>query len=642
MACLTACRKARAWKRQLRGISFIDSLCYDSTLPAVSWLQVQRFQSTNTSPLAVAAVVAADVQPAASAPTTKRSRPKHDKLDENELLEAAKRIFDISLGTEKDLTGGEVERDGVGYSSDSSQPVISSEVMEEHHELLAAMDKRRERNPLMAGEVSFFFCILLYSPLLLGAILLIQFSSFLFFFSLFCLLYLQTLESWFTKHKQDLQPFLTFLHRQGADQTRTVAELYTAGYWGRTVMLPPTNNGKYGKSTRETPIGLENEDIEVNNNAQPQLFEKLFSEWTDALEKEDVHLTAADLLRLWPRMLTRQPFKLGTTLAVLRAALPEDGSADVQDLIKKAPRILGIAPLEMQKRLLKLHLATEGELQRMLVYDPMLLTHSLDSIFSNLRLVREHSRSAREFKSFLYTSPLAIGRPPKFLQKSASKVRESLKKVLPHSVEAVEVIKAKPQLLLVRSAWLGELWEAIEDAVQLMNEWKEELKKLVDDCAGMPARSKDGTTTSSLSSLFERMGDGTDDIPSLPSPEWIQKDMDPHSLGVHLEQSKPKINEIWELDDDAREESTENKDTVENEDDATFEAVRKGHKAYSALGEALWMRPWRIQRLEYMAEQAPEEAARVSFVSAMAVTLEQFEERFPEFHDWVKSMQEES
>ncbi|KAG7672345.1 hypothetical protein NADE_001842 [Nannochloris sp. 'desiccata'] len=605
MACLTACRKARAWQRQVRAICSINSLCYDITLPAVSWLQAQRFYSTDTSPLATAAVSAADVHSAASAPSSKRSRPKRVKLDENELLEAAKRIFDMSLGTEKDLIDGEVEGDGAGNSSDSSQPVISSELIEEHHDMLAAMDKRRERNPLMAGE---------------------------------------TLESWFTKHRQDLQPFLTFLHRHGADQTRTVAELYTAGYWGRTVMLPPTHNGKDDTSTKKAPIGLKNEDSDVNNNAQPQLFEKLFSEWADALEKEDVHLTAADLLQRWPRMLTRQPFKLGTTLAVLRAALPEDGSADVQDLIEKAPRILGIAPLEMQKRLLKLHLATEGEIQRMLVYNPLLLTHSLDNIFSNLRLVREHSRSAREFKSFLYTSPLAIGRPPRILQKSASIVRASLEKVLPHGVDAVEVIKAKPQLLLVKSAWLVQRWESIEDAVQLMDEWKEEFRNLVKDCADMPSSTNDSTTSfsSTLSSLFERMGDGTDDIPSPSPPEWIHKDMDPHSLGVHSEKSRPKMKEIWELDEDTREESADNHDTVENEEGATIEAVRKGRKAYSALGEALWMRPWRIQRLEYMAEQAPEEAARVSFVSAMAVTLEQFEERFPEFYDWVKGKQEES
>jgi len=440
-------------------------------------------------------------------------------------------------------------------------------------------------------------------------------------YSYFSLFYIQTLESWFTKHKQELQPFLAFLQHHGADQRHTVAELYNAGYWGRKIMLPPTS---------------EDEDD----------FQQLFSDWEYALKKEDVHLTAADLLHRWPCMLTRQPFKLveegekkeskkimilGTTLATLRAALPEDGSADIQDLIRKAPMILGVAPLEMQKRLVKLQFATEREAGRMLVSYPMLLTNPLDDIFSNLRLVREYSRSPREFKSFLYTSAAAVGKRPFHLLKYSIKIRRVLERVLPPGVNAVELIKAKPQLLLVRVAWLRQRWEAIEDAVQLMDEWKEEFRNLVEDCAAMPASS-----THKASSSF------SDDILSLsPPPEWIDKDMDPKSLGVKLNQTKSKIEEIRQLDEDSSEESTDNNETLEDEDDTIDEAVRDGRKAYSALSEALYMRRWRIQRLEYMAEQVPEEAARVSFVSAMAVTLEQFEERFPEFHDWEIRKQEE-
>jgi hypothetical protein len=448
-------------------------------------------------------------------------------------------------------------------------------------------------------------------------------------FPCFPLLYIQTLESWLNKHKEDLQPFLAFLQRHGADQTLIVAHLYRAGYWGRKVMLPPTND----ESTRKIAIELENQDIETSNDIQHLPFEKLFSDWQIALKKEDVHLTASDLLQRWPGMLTRPPTNLGTRLAILRAALPEDAGVDVQDLIRRAPMILGIAPLEMQKRLLKLQLVTEGEIQHMLVSCPMLLANSLDDIFSNLRLVREYSRSAREFKSFLHTSASAIEHRPSYLQNVVASTRRALAQVLPPGIDAVELIKAKPQLLLIRNAWYRQRWEAIEDAVQLVDEWKEECKSLLQHCAAMPARFKDTL----LSSSFSSPGDF---LSPLPPPEWIHKDMDPKSLGVNLNQPKPVLQDIWELDTRSTDDNLN--DTVENEDDdATIEAVRNGCKAYSALGEALWMNPWRIQRLEYMAEQVPIEAARVSFVSAMAVTLEQFEERFPEFHDWVKSKQEE-
>jgi len=172
MAWMTACRKARAWQRQFRVLSSLDFLCYDSTLPAISCLQIQRFHSSNTSSLpvaAVAAVAAAQGGSAASASPTKRGRKKRGKFDEIGFLEAETRIFDMSLGTEEDLIDGEIEIEGTRDSSDSSQPIISSELKTEYNERLAGLDKRRKRIPLMEGEVRFFFIFLYFhsSPLLL-------------------------------------------------------------------------------------------------------------------------------------------------------------------------------------------------------------------------------------------------------------------------------------------------------------------------------------------------------------------------------------------------------------------------------------------------------------------------------------------
>jgi hypothetical protein len=381
-------------------------------------------------------------------------------------------------------------------------------------------------------------------------------------------------------------------------------------------------------------IQLVRKSFKHSDQSPLPLFEENFADWADMLKKEDVHLTAGDLLLLWPGMLTRIPVNMGTTLAILRAALPQDGSVDIQQVIKKAPRILGTNPVELQKRLVKLQLATEGELQHMIPGAPMVLTLPLDGVYGNLRLVKEHSRSSREYKSFLHTSPSAIARPVKYLQTAASVIRKHLKEVLPPGVDPVEVIKAKPQLLLVRGTWLAQRWEAIEEAVQLLDEWKEEFNSLIEDARAMSSAhdTTSSSTTTTSSPLLERVGDGSDAIPSPPAPEWATKDLDPRSLGVLAQQQEQKAQE-------SSQEFNENEENGSSGDQN--EILMKGRIAYSALGEALWMRPWRIQRLEYMAEQFPEEATTVSFISAMAVTLEQFEERYPEFSEWVHMKQEE-
>jgi hypothetical protein len=153
MAFLTACRKARAWQRQLQALASINSLQFYSTSSAIAWAHPERFYSTASSPLGVAA----DVQPASDIPPgRKRVSYKRHKLDENELLDAAKRIFDMTVGTEKDFIDGdavEAEADANIDSEQPDQPPISSELLEEHRDILTAIDKKRERTPLFVGEV---------------------------------------------------------------------------------------------------------------------------------------------------------------------------------------------------------------------------------------------------------------------------------------------------------------------------------------------------------------------------------------------------------------------------------------------------------------------------------------------------------
>jgi hypothetical protein len=161
MAFLTACRKARAWQQQLRTLASLHSLQNDPTSPAISWVYAQRFHSTTTTPsMAAAAAVATEVpvvQPPKPAGKYRRF-PKRQKLDHDDILGTATRVFNMSLGTEKgfidDGSGEEEEARDVTTDAEP-RPVISPELLEEHEERLKAMDKKRAKYPLMAGRVSF-------------------------------------------------------------------------------------------------------------------------------------------------------------------------------------------------------------------------------------------------------------------------------------------------------------------------------------------------------------------------------------------------------------------------------------------------------------------------------------------------------
>jgi hypothetical protein len=161
MAFLTACRKAHAWQRHLRTLPSIHSLQYDNSSPSSAWLQIQRFYSATTSPLAEAA----DVQPAASARESKRRKALNQAQKvEDEALESAKRIFGMAFNAEKDSIDGEVEPIDAADSSSSSgtepQTVVSAEILVHHQETLAKLDKKRGKLPLYFREVSliYYYC----------------------------------------------------------------------------------------------------------------------------------------------------------------------------------------------------------------------------------------------------------------------------------------------------------------------------------------------------------------------------------------------------------------------------------------------------------------------------------------------------
>ena len=161
MSFLTVCRKARAWQQHMKALSSINSLQYDLSLQASAWLQVQRFHGTSTSPLAAAAG-AADVQQAGSVShtplETRRKYPKRRRLVEADVLDMAKRVFEMPL--DKDFLDEATEIPDSSSPSAQPQPQISSELLEEHNDRLAAVDKKREKYPVRPGEVSSYGVLL--------------------------------------------------------------------------------------------------------------------------------------------------------------------------------------------------------------------------------------------------------------------------------------------------------------------------------------------------------------------------------------------------------------------------------------------------------------------------------------------------
>ena len=386
--------------------------------------------------------------------------------------------------------------------------------------------------------------------------------------------------------------------------------------------------------------------IEVVAKEKPEIeipiFEVVFSRWQAALKREpSIEFRAEQLLLRWPLMLSRQPTEVGATLAVLSGALPR--GTNITQMLYDVPQLIGIPPMALQHRLVSLQIATEGGLQQLLVACPRLMTFDLSSIFSNLRLIREYSRSSREFRSFLYVNPDALVRPKHFLAGAATAVLYRLRSVLqPLGIDAVQVVKAKPHLLLVRASWLPQRWDVLYEMTQSVPHWQEEMEGLIKDAAAGSTllNSSSNSSGSSSDSAARASGSTVDKFnsekrSSVQPPAWVEDaDLDPHSLGLNRENPKERNKNSLSSSEVTDTDSATFEKEGNNDDVGDADILHKAHVAFSALGEALYMRPWRIERLQYLAAEAPEEAANVSFVSVMAVNLDTFQQRFPGFDDW--------
>ena len=412
---------------------------------------------------------------------------------------------------------------------------------------------------------------------------------------------MQTFESWLADNHEHLKPFVAFLESHGADVERTINTLYASGYWGRKVMFPAR--------------AATSEDSEDGSN--PSIFlpyEVSFHDWVVTLKQEDLSLTAEDLLQRWPRMLSRQASNLSATLAVLRAALPD--ALEFNRVIKRVPQLVGAAPMALQHRMMKLQMALEGNLDKYIGSAPHLLTARLDDIFANIRLVREYSRSGKEFSSYLNNNAKSLTRAPIRLASSSTAVIKALKEILPPGIDAVEIVKSKPQLLLVRSSWLSKRWNVIKEYSRKHPAWDQELSQLITNASAVPASEISGGSREHHHTHHNEVSESS----STP-PKWTE----------NLEPSE------FALDDSPGDPLTD----APTKDLQLSREVFRARGAYSSVADILRIEPRRVQRLDYILEEYPEEADQLSFAATLTVALRKFQNRFPYFQEWNNRKAEE-
>lgn len=381
-------------------------------------------------------------------------------------------------------------------------------------------------------------------------------------------------------------PFRNFLKKHDVDEQRTIAFLHRIGYWGHRTMLhklPPESGG--------------------------YVHEQVFEEWSTALASEQVPFPAEELIKQWPGMLARPASNLPSTFAILKAAIPDED--DLKFVLGKVPKALGHTPLSLQNRLLKLQLATAGELKDLLVTNPRLLELKLEDILSNVRLLRQNSRSLVIFKQLLEHRPDLMTWRPNDLERRLQGAFSALQNVLPQGLRSEEVIKAKPVLFLLKPGMLTDRWTFIQEATQLLPQWADELETVVAHAAAMPIGGGNVLTDTAR-------GVASGEQHHHGEPGLVPES--PQDLGVKANSD----NKEFVFDSESEQES----------ESLFSEEQRAGRKAYSAISEMLWTRDRRLQRLRYLAEELPEEAASMSFLSVLLVSLERFQRRFPQFWRW--------
>lgn len=392
----------------------------------------------------------------------------------------------------------------------------------------------------------------------------------------------ESYEAWLEKYDVTLEPLRDFFRMHDMDADWAIAELYKNGYWGKKLM-----------GTLSRPKNAEDASQPGVEGRQYE-WEKALDVWNEAFKAEKLPHAALDIVRRWPSLLCKTPDCLPGTVAVLRAAIPDEDA--LNETIAMFPRVLIQSPVKLQHRVLALQMACGMDLSRILPKNPQMFYRNLEAMMTNIRFLRDHSWSLEHFESLIDYRPSILTMHPDMVSRNTKSSLEAIQAIILPGSDAKLVIQAKPQLILIPPAHIAERWESLMQLTDQVPEWKQEVQDALEDIATASALAQQASTPNDI--------DTTSFHPS-------------KSFGA---EKTPRP-------------------TKSTEEEIPVEEWEHGEWGSTTIGAALWAHPKRHERLEYLALH-PEEAGKLSFVDALTVHFHRFNHRYNDFEDWSRERYE--
>jgi len=431
-------------------------------------------------------------------------------------------------------------------TDDGDAPPVSREIVSKYRNKMDALQKRRKRVPLSSGE---------------------------------------SYEAWIEKNDVALEPLREFFALHEMDSSWAIAELYKNGYWGKKLMIGHSEGGDDRRA------------LSSPSSSPPASFpwEKALDVWAAAFEAEGLPHSPMDIVRRWPSLLCKTPDCLPGTVAVLRAAIPDEDA--LNETIALFPRVLVQSPVKLQHRVLALQMACGMDLSRILPKNPQLFYRNLDAIMTNIRHLRDYSWTLEHFASLIEYRPNVLSMHPDMVKKNTESSLEALKMILPAGADPKLLVRAKPQLILIPAAHIDSRWGILKSLAEQVPEWQAELDEAIQDVVDAGAADSIGAVGA---------GERVQGAPGTPETVTGQEGA-----------GEGEAEEEEELDWD------------------------RGEWGATTIGSALWSHPKRYERMSYLVETgAAERGTLPSFVDILTVHLHRFSHRFKGFNEWVE-MQEE-
>ena len=380
-----------------------------------------------------------------------------------------------------------------------------------------------------------------------------------------------------------MRPLREFFNVHDIDAEWAIAELFKNGYWGKKLMRTlPDRQGQKADNAES-----------ISEDQYP--WEKAVDLWSEALLAENLPHAPLDIIRRWPSLLCKTPDCLPGTVAVLRAAIPNEEA--LNETISSYPRVLVQSPVKLQHRVLALQMACGMDLAQILAKNPQMLYRNLDSIMRNIRYLRNYAWSLEHFGSLINYRPNILTMHPDVVQRNTQSSIDALKTAIGQDIDTKLIVQAKPQLILLPPTHIADRWDIISAYTLQVPEWQDELRDAVEDVAN-----------------------GTQGSRSIPKKE---EDLHP----VHTE--------FGVVSDTSVVPST----SEEPEEEVKADEWEKGEWGSTTLGSAIWAHPKRHQRLQFLVEVVGPKAGEVSFVDALTVHYHRFNHRYPDFEDWVRDQE---